>query len=83
MAETVIPEVTVLHCPNCDSDLWVVAHRILAVKGHIAVESSESRAHSCLYCSYTYEQRLPQNDDGWQKRSQPVVPPVIGEDDGA
>ena len=80
MAETVIPEVTVLHCPNCDSDLWVVAHRILAVKGHVAVESSESRAHSCLYCSYTYEQRLPQNDDGWQGRSQPIVPP---EDDGA
>ena len=83
MAETTVPEVTVLHCSNCDSDLWVAGHRILAAKGHIAVESSESRAHSCFYCGYSYEQRLPQNDDNWQKRLQLVVPPVIGEDDGA
>ena len=80
MAETTVPEVTVLHCSNCDSDLWMVAHRILAVKNHIAVESSGSRAHCCFYCGYSYEQKLPQNDDGWQGRSKPIVLP---EDDGA
>ena len=35
MAETVIPEVTVLHCPNCDSDLWVVAHETVRKSGRI------------------------------------------------
>lgn len=80
MAETVSPSVSILHCPDCDSDLWVLSHRILTVKGHQAADLSVSQAHSCLRCGYLYDHRLPINDDGWQSRPQPIVPP---EDDGA